>query len=262
MSRAPAGTAAAAPGIGTCSLPRREEITLGIVCPMANEAETAAAFVRLVLQQCAEVKSAVFFAVLDRASQDQTREILSAYAAGEPRLIVVWAPENRCAVDAYLRGYREALAAGVDYILEIDAGFSHHPDDIPQYFDALEEGYDCVFGSRFMRGSRVSEEPLQRYLISRGGTLLANVLLGTHQTDMTSGFELFSRRALVYILERGIHSRAHFFQTEIKVHARHLRYKEVPIGYRAPSPRMNRSSLADAFRNLWRLFLLRLKGKL
>ena len=111
----------------------------------------------------------------------------------EPRLRVVWAPENQCVVDAYVRGYREALIAGVDWILEIDAGFSHQPQDIPQFFDTMLQGYDCVFGSRFMPGGRFSGGSLKRYLISRGGSVLANLVLGTKETDMTSGFELFSR---------------------------------------------------------------------
>ena len=70
---------------------------------------------------------------------------------------------------------------------------------------------------------------------------------------MTSGFELFSRAALTQILERGIHSRAHFFQTEIKYHARNMRIIEVPIEYSATSPAVRMGSLADALGNLLRL---------
>src|SRR5690348_11097790 len=166
-------------------------VSLGIACPMANEGTEAVRFVREVLEQCNGFRSVKFFAVLDRATTDNTLELLREYAMAEPRLQVVWAPENRCVVDAYVRGYREALAAGSDWILEVDAGFSHQPEDMPQFFDAMRQGYDCVFGSRFITGGRFDGSTGKRYLVSRGGTILTNLLLGTKQTDMTSGFELF-----------------------------------------------------------------------
>jgi dolichol-phosphate mannosyltransferase len=158
-----------------------------------------------------------------------------------------------------MRGYDAAIAGGHDYILEMDAGFSHRPADLPAFFRAMDEGYDCVFGSRFIPGGNIVNTPWHRRFISRGGSILANLLLGTRLYDMTSGFELFSRRALTEILEQGIHSHAHFFQTEIKFHARRMRIVEVPIQYSATSPSVGSSSLLDAFWNLFRL--VRLRGK-
>lgn len=223
---------------------------------MANERETAVTFVREVLAECAPWRfaSVTFYAVLDRVSRDGTLELLRELEAARADVRVVWAPENRSVVDAYLRGYREALAAGCDWILEIDAGYSHQPADIPRLFAKMREGYDCVFGSRFCAGGRISESSLKRRVISRGGTLLANLLLGTRLKDMTSGFELFSRAALAEVLEQGIHSRGHFFQTEIKTHCHRFRIAEVPIHYRAASNSVNQSVLKDAFTNLWRLY--------
>ena len=234
-------------------------VHLGVVCPMANERDTAEAFVREVLAACEpfRFKSITFFAVLDRVSRDGTLDLLRGLEASLPHLRVVWAPENRCVVDAYLRGYREALDAGCDWVLEIDAGYSHQPSDIPAFFGKMLEGHDCVFGSRFCPGGRITESSLKREVISRGGTLLANLLLGTRLTDMTSGFELFSRAALEEVLRRGVNSRGHFFQTEIKAHCHAMRVAEVPIHYRAASPSVNNSVLKDAFVNLWRLFRAR-----
>jgi dolichol-phosphate mannosyltransferase len=240
----------------------RAEVRLGIVCPMANEGDNAARFVRAVLARCAGFRSIAFFAVVDRASTDNTLQMLQELARVEPNLVVVWAPENRCVVDAYVRGYREAFAAESDWILEIDAGFSHQPEDIPQFWDRMEKGYDCVFGSRFLPGARFSDRSLKRYFVSRIGTLLTNAFLGTRLTDMTSGFELFSRGALEMVLRRGVHSRAHFFQTEIKVYCRKLNVTEVPIHYRSPSPRLTSHAIFDALNQLWRLFRLRTAGAL
>jgi dolichol-phosphate mannosyltransferase len=229
---------------------------------MANEGADAVRFTAAVLAKLTDVPNARFFAVFDRANKDASLDQMRAYALTEPRLTVVWAPENRCVVDAYMRGYKEALAAGSDWVLEIDAGFSHSPDDIPQFINAMEQGWDCVFGSRFMPGGDIFNSARHRYFISRGGTLLANLLLGTRQTDMTSGFQLFTRETLEMILRRGIVSRAHFFQTEMKTYCRKLRLVEVPIHYQAASPRLGSSAIKDAFRHLFRLFRLRLKGEL
>lgn len=240
------------------------QITLGIVCPMANEGAAAVTFVLEVLAVCQRwnFKSVTFFAILDNVSKDNTRELLETLAREQQQARVVWAPENRSVVDAYIRGYREALAAGCDWILEIDAGFSHQPSDIPKFFTAMAQGYDCVFATRFAKGGSISETSPRRRAVSRGGTALTNLLLGTRLSDMTSGFELFSRPVLQQVLDKGIRSRGPFFQTEIKTYCRGLRWAEVPIQYRAASHNVSNASLQDAFSNLWRLFRLRVSGQL
>ncbi|MGE4219489.1 MAG: glycosyltransferase [Alphaproteobacteria bacterium] len=239
------------------------ETRLAVVCPMANERDTAVRFVSEVLAvTSATFGTVAFFAVLDRASRDGTLALLQEFARGEPRLQVVWAPENTCVVDAYLRGYREAIDSSADWILEIDAGFSHRPDDFPQFVQAMSQGYEVVFGSRFCPGGRMEDAPISRRILSRGGTWLVNLLLGTQLHDMTSGYELFQRHALAEILARGIQSRGHFFQTEIKVHARNMRITEVPIRYRSPSASVSRGVVADALSRLGTLFRQRLAGTL
>jgi dolichol-phosphate mannosyltransferase len=240
----------------------RADAKLGIVCPMANEGDDAVAFCQAVLLECSGFHNVTFFAVFDRVTRDLSLDLMRELEQNEPRLCVVWAPENRCVVDAYLRGYTEALAAGCNWILEIDAGFSHQPCEIPQFFDAMEVGMDCVFGSRFLGKGGFESSSMKRHFVSWGGTALANLLLGTRQTDMTSGFEMFSRQTLQMVMDRGIQSRAHFFQTEIKTYCRKLKFVEVPITYRAASPRLGSSSLKEAFRQLWRLYQLRLRGEL
>ena len=120
-------------------------ISLGIACPMANEGDAAVKFVRMLLMHCETFpfRDLRFFAVVDKASTDNTRELLDAYAVSEPRLTVVWALENKCVVDAYVRGYQAALDAGCDWILEIDAGFSHNPAEAPRLLEQMATGkYD------------------------------------------------------------------------------------------------------------------------
>lgn len=229
---------------------------------MANERSTAVEFVNAVLEQCRDFKSVMFFVVFDNSCKDGTIDLLKELQNKLPELKVIWAPEDRCVVDAYMRGYREALSADCDWILEIDASFSHQPSQIPQFFDKMAEGYDCVFGSRFCKGGKFTEAPLSRRFISYAGSILTNLLLGTKLKDMTSGFEMFTNAALRKVLDKGIQSRGHFFQTEIKAYCRNMNITEVPIHYRAPSQNVNAAVIIDAFSNLFRLFRKRLAGNL
>jgi len=237
-------------------------LKLAVACPVANESATIIQFVRAVLEECNKggFQSVEFFAVLDKVSKDNSLDLLRQLAVEEPQLEVVWAPENRCVTDAYIRGYREALNSGCDWILEIDAGFSHQPSDIPRFFERMSEDYACVFGSRFCAGGEMVKSSFKHRFISRGGTVLTNLMLGTKLKDMTSGFELFSRDALQQVLAKGIRSRGPFFQTEVKAYCHDLRIAEVPISYRAPSHNIDRVALQDAFENLWRLFRMRVSG--
>jgi dolichol-phosphate mannosyltransferase len=122
-------------------------------------------------------------------------------------------------------------------------------------------GRDCVFGSRFVAGGR-NGGTLRRRVVSRSGTALANFLLGTELTDMTSGFELFTRSALEAVLAKGISSKGPFFQTEIKTHCRNLRVAEVPIQYDAGSHTVGSRAIAESLLTLGKLFRRRLAENL
>jgi dolichol-phosphate mannosyltransferase len=229
---------------------------------MANEKDTAIPFVKKVLAELAPFGEARFLAILDKVSRDGTIDLLREFAESEPRLIVVWAPENRGVVDAYLRGYREALSTGFEWVLEIDAGFSHPPEDVRGFLPYVAQNFDCVFGSRFCPGGRFLDTPFKRWLISRGGSLLSNLLLGTRLSDMTSGYQLFRRDVLDGLLKRGIRSRGPFFQTEMKAYCRNLRWAEAPIRYQGGNHTMGGQALSDAFATLFALFKDRLEGRL
>jgi dolichol-phosphate mannosyltransferase len=193
------------------------------------------------------------FCVVDNASWDDTRQVVETWSKVTSQVRLVWAPEDRCVVDAYFQGYRAALKAGCRWILEMDGGLSHQPEEIPRFIHAMEQGCDYVGGCRFVQGGSHTGS-LKRYLISRVGGWLARVVLGTRMRDMTSGFECFSRRALEAVLARGVRSRAHFFQTEIKFQMRDWNWTEVPITYRNPSRSVGVGSLKEALHNLWLLY--------
>jgi dolichol-phosphate mannosyltransferase len=208
-----------------------EAYHLGIVTPMANESVTAIRFIDSVLHEASRYpfREISLFPVLDNVCTDGTKNLLDDHAKTEPRLVVVHAPENRCVVDAYLRGYKAALDAGCDWILEIDAGFSHDPGAIPEFLKKIPGGFDVIYATRFTLGGKIVDSGFRRKCLSRFGGIVSNLLLGTNLGDMTSGFILYSRSALEQVLSQGVESKGPFFQTEMKYHARNLRFAEVPI---------------------------------
>ena len=97
------------------------------------------------------------------------------------------------------------------------------------------------------------KSPWTRVLVSKGGTVLARLLLSAKMTDMTSGFECFTRDTMASVLARGVESRANFFQTEIRHHMHDYKWTEVPISYDNENYRIGRNSIREAFRVLWKL---------
>ncbi|HZP61547.1 MAG TPA: glycosyltransferase family 2 protein [Opitutaceae bacterium] len=228
----------------------RSPLRLGVVTPLGNERDSINAFLDEVTArlQCDDR----WYGVLDHVARDGTREIVTARARTDDRLVALWAPQNRCVVDAYFAGYRAAYAAGCRWILEMDAGFSHPPERISEFIAAMEEGYDFAGGSRFSPGG-AHRSPWTRRILSYGGTLLARVLLGSRMTDMTSGFECFNRTAMEHVLAHGVRSRANFFQTEIRHMMHRFRWKEIPFVYLNDRPTVGRKAIGESFRILFHL---------
>ena len=225
-------------------------LRLGIVIPLANEEDTIAELLRDVVAQLTDED--LVFCVLDTISLDRTRELVQKAALSDNRIREVWAPENRCVVDAYFRGYESALDAGCRWILEMDGGYSHNPAEIPRFIAAMEQGIDFAAGSRFTPDGDYSGRWTRNFL-SKGGSRLANVMLGTTMHDMTSGFECFSRKAMEHVVEQGVLSKAHFFQTEIRYMLRNWNWVEVPISYSSPSKSVGLRAIMESLRNLWLL---------
>lgn len=230
------------------------------VVPMANEEQDFAPFVKLLGEVMDVLKSGKIYFVIDNVSKDKTLELAREQEKLDNRFEVVWAPQNRSVVDAYLNGFRHAYAQGHEIIIEMDAGLSHDPRALPMFLRVLNEGNECAFGSRFMNGGSMGDSPFKRRLLSRTGTILANLLLGTKLKDMTSGYQGFHRKVMKDILDYQLLSKAHFYQTELRYLLRDRRIFEVPIHYMAPSPRVSKAAIKNANRTLLYYFIQRLKG--
>ena len=232
-----------------------------LVIPMANESEDFHPFIDLLVETLDMLGSGKVYFVIDKVSTDNTLELCRQLAEKDSRFSAIWAPENKNVVDAYLRGYAEAFKNGHDFIIEMDAGLSHDPRALPMFLRVLNEGNECAFGSRFINGGSIYHSTRKRTFLSRFGTFLSNLLLGTKMYDMTSGYQGFHSGIVEKFLSYPFLSRAHFYQTELRYILRNTRYAEIPIHYRAPSPSVSRGAISNSLAVLFHYFLLRLAKK-
>lgn len=228
---------------------------------MANEEKDFNPFIQVLSLVINEWKPGRVYLIVDSVSKDRTLELCRQLSASDSRYATIWAPENRNVVDAYQKGLRVAYEDGYEFIIEMDAGLSHDPRAIPLFLQALVEGYECAFGSRFIKGGSMSNSPIGRRLLSRAGTLLAQLLLGAKLKDMTSGFQGFHRGVVAQIIAYPILSKAHFYQTEIRYLLRNRKIYEVPIHYQAPSPSVSAKAIRNSFQTLRHYFVQRLCGR-
>ncbi len=235
-------------------------MNFALVLPLANEENDFQPFFGHLAAALKPYPDARAYLVLDDVSKDRTMELCREFTAQNPQFIIVFEPANRNVVDAYLRGYREALLHGHDYIIEMDAGYSHDPAAIPQFLAAFEQGFTCVFGSRFIAGGSMEDASLKRRFFSRGGTLLANLLLGTSLKDMTSGYQGFTTEIAAKFASYPLRSTAHFYQTELRYLLRNYKYREIPIHYKTPSPSVRAGAVMNSLETLWYYFVKRATG--
>jgi len=229
-----------------------------IVSPLANEEAEFDQFISVMNFVIDELNPGCVYLVVDDASKDRTLELCRDLSRRDPRYVTVYAPQNRNVVDAYINGLRAAYDAGHDIIIELDAGLSHDPKAIPMFLRVLNEGNECAFGSRFINGGSMGDSPFKRRFLSRTGTVLANILLGTKLKDMTSGFQGFHRDVVKQLIDYPIKSKAHFYQTEIRYLLRKKRMMEIPIHYNAPSPRVSQGAIKNALSTLLHYFIKRI----
>lgn len=232
-----------------------------VVIPLANEEAELPELVAALRRVMDGAAGGIVYFVLDEVSKDRTLECCQDLAKQDRRFVVKEIPENRNIVDAYINGFRAALADGHEIIIEMDGGLSHDPRAIPAFLRALNEGNDCAFGSRYINGGSMVDSPFKRRLLSKGGSLLARGLLGAKLADMTSGFQGFRRDVLLKVVDYPLLSKAHFYQTELRYLLRKQKLIEVPIHYRAPSPRVSRGAIRNSLVVLLHYSLLRIQGR-
>lgn len=221
-----------------------------IVMPVANEEASMGTIIEQILNL--PYDNLFLYPVIDSYSTDRTEEIIRSYEASG-RVKCIFYKESQGVISCYLEGYRIALEDGAERIIEMDGGGSHLPSELPQYIEKLDEGYECVWGSRFIEGAGMEKDPLYRKFLSRGGTLLSNLVLGTKLRDMTSGYEAFQRTVLERLDFSKFLSTGHMYQTEMKYYCRRFKSIEVPIHYTAGKSSLKFKSVTEALSILFKL---------
>jgi dolichol-phosphate mannosyltransferase len=199
--------------------------------------------------------------VIDDGSPDGTGEIADRLADEHPWVSVLHRGTKEGIGPAYVAGFRWALAEGAELVLEMDCDFSHDPKDVSRLIAAADDA-DLVLGSRYAPGGGTANWSIVRRIVSRGGCLYAQILLGLRTRDLTGGFKCFRRGTLEAIDLDALSAHGYAFQIETTYRVRRagLRVREVPITFverRAGSSKMTGSIVAEA---VWKVPLLRLRA--
>lgn len=222
-----------------------------IVMPVANEEATMYSLLEEIL--LLPYPELYIYPVVDSFSKDHTEDIIRKVEKETTRVKCIFYKESKGVISCYLEGFRRALMDGAEQIIEMDGGGSHQPQEIPQFLEKLAEGYDCVWGSRYIAGGNISQHSWYRRMLSSGGTILSNLVLGTRLKDMTSGFEGFQRDVLKKFDFDKFMSTGHMYQTEMRYYCRNFRTIEVPIHYIGGTSSLKGKSVMEALRILFLL---------
>ena len=177
-----------------------------IVLPTYNEREN----LRHALARIREVADGhgvqLHTLIVDDNSPDGTGDLADELAREVPDVSVLHRAGKEGLGKAYIAGFREALAMGAERIFEMDADLSHDASYLPHFLRLIDQGADLVLGSRYVKGGGVENWGLSRKVISRGGCLYAQTILGLPLHDLTGGFKCFRRAVLETIdLDAGGH---------------------------------------------------------
>ncbi len=193
-----------------------------VVCiPTYNEAENIKRIVPAVL----EALPGGHVLVIDDNSPDGTGAIADELARADPRVQVLHRKGKEGLGRAYLAAFAWALEHGYKYVFEFDADFSHRPEYLPPFVEALATRADMVIGSRRVAGGGVENWGLLRRFVSWGGSLYSRIILGIPVQDLTGGFNGFRREVLERIGLDRVSSTGYCFQIELK-------YRAVKGGFR------------------------------
>ena len=227
-----------------------------VVIGTYNEAENIPGLLPDILKLGPEYEAIV----VDDNSPDGTGRLVAQTTANEPRVHLVQRPGRMGYGSAYLEGFRAALAMGADYIVQMDADYSHNPSDIPRLVEAARDA-DVASGSRYTRGGGTEGWPLRRRVISRTANLAARLLLALPIRDCTGGFKCFPRSTLESVNFEDIRSKgfASLYEVNYACHRSGKVFREVPITFverRAGASKLSWKVIAEAL-----IVLLRLRFK-
>lgn len=201
-----------------------------VIIPTYNEKENIASIIEKVMG----LPSAFQVLVVDDGSPDGTADIVEGLMGKHPQRIHIQKRSGKLGLGtAYIHGFKWAIKNDFDYIIEMDADFSHNPLDLERLLAACENGADVSVGSRYVRGGQTENWPLDRKIYSLGGSAYTRIITGMPVKDPTAGFVCYKRKVLDEINLDTIQFIGYAFQIEMKFAAWKLGFKikEVPITF-------------------------------
>jgi len=227
------------------------------VVPTYNEAENLPLLVPRILSQRPDLE----VLVVDDDSPDGTGKLAKEMAAADPRVHVLERRAKEGLGPAYRAGFARALELGADAVVQMDADFSHPPENLPEMLDLLEE-YDVVMGSRYVDGITVVNWPIERILLSYYGNWYVRKVTGLPISDTTGGFRCIRRSALEAVGVERIRANGYAFQMELNYRfvKTGARIKEVPFFFVDRKRGTSKLSLRIGLETLWLAWWLRISG--
>jgi dolichol-phosphate mannosyltransferase len=226
-----------------------------VIIPTYNEKENAEKIIRKVMS----LEGSFHVLIVDDGSPDGTAGIVkSLQKEFDGRLHIVERSGKLGLGTAYIFGFKWALQHGYEYIFEMDADFSHNPDDLIRLYEACKNGADVSVGSRYVRGGKVKNWPWDRILISKGGAMYTRLITFMPVHDPTAGFVCYTSKVLRTIPLDHVQFIGYAFQIEMKYRSWKLGFKikEVPITFvdrKEGVSKMSKGIVQEAMYGVWKM---------
>lgn len=226
-----------------------------VIIPTYNEKENIEKIIRKVIS----LPGGYHLLIVDDGSPDGTADIIKRLQTEFTAQLHLLERKGKLGLGtAYIAGFKWALQHQYEYIFEMDADFSHDPEDLNRLYERCKQGADVVVGSRYTRGGKVVNWPWDRIFISKGGALYTKMILWMPVNDPTAGFVCYNRKVLATIPLDEVHFVGYAFQIEMKYRAWKLGFKiaEVPITFRDRKEgvsKMSGSIIKEAMYGVWKM---------
>ncbi|MEX0845718.1 MAG: polyprenol monophosphomannose synthase [Balneolaceae bacterium] len=231
-----------------------------IIVPTYNEAHNISRLINKLMQ----LHNHVDVLVIDDGSPDGTAvEVKKSQKLYQERVALIERPGKLGLGTAYVKGFEYALDKGYDYVCEMDADFSHDPEDAEKLINEVKSGNtDVAVGSRYSNGISIMNWPLSRLILSYGANIYARTITGLPIADTTAGFKCIHRKVLETISIDRIKSNGYAFQIELHFRAwkAGFRLKEVSIVFREREEGVSKMSKAIVREAIWRVWALKIRS--
>jgi len=233
-----------------------------VVIPTYNECEN----IEKMIHRLIELYPNIHILVVDDNSPDGTGEYVENKSKEDDRIHVIHRAGKLGLGTAYVAGFKHVLEKGYDYIIQMDADFSHDPKEVGNLLKAIEEN-DLVIGSRYIQGVNVINWPMSRLLLSYFASIYTRVITGMPVMDATGGFKCFRSEVLKSINLDKVKSNGYSFQIEMnfKTYKKNFRIKEIPIVFTdrvEGTSKMSKKIVHEAVTMVWKLRIRSILGRL